>query len=443
MKLTGIFFSVCIMFAMVMFTACDEPEGTLHEVYQNKKELWGEYIRMDTGNTWYIASNYIDGDEYDKSGLKYIKQSANVIRVTKETSSSSLEFYLYASRTPNGSFNGSLESLDDNARSALAGRAAGKGLGSINVTVSNIKDKKNEVETRTNSDGSFEVSGVIPGDGYEITGDGFAIPVYPNNNGEDVGTVTVTGGANLMTSITPASSSSYYSSSNIDMMKLYVGEEYALKIVVENIGTVEAEAARYTLTLPDGLSIIEGKTSGTLGTIELPGQNRISKREIPIKVKCTDITAEYEYKKISIETIDGYDKTWEDSVSLKFNKDNVKFNVVSDGEISWVVIVPNVKAYHDKTKSKYISGKYYYTSEIEVPRYKGDYLIVFSGATAASESTFSFAVDKEADADLDRDYSLSQYAKCTTEADAAIVSPSTDVIYYLSKNKIIYYKVSL
>jgi hypothetical protein len=425
---------------MLLSTACPEFTGTLNEVHKYQKELWGEWIRMDTGNTWYIASNYITTSD-SRNNITMQKQSENVISVTRNSS----VFYLYASRIPNGSFSGSIVGMND-VSPALNSRAVGGGnFGSIELIVSNINDRANETQVTTDDSGNFTADGVIPGDGYEIIGDGFSIPVYPNNSGEDIGTVTVTDGVNLVTSIRPqatyTTSSEYY-----DMMRLYPGTEYNLKIVVENVGTGDSGAAQYKLTLPEGLEILENtttskqtNTTGMLGTIE-PGKTR----EILIKVKCDGITGEYDYKNIGIETRDARGKTWEDSVSLKFNREYVTFNVVSEGAISGVVIVPNVKAYHFLTRSTYdyTAGKYFYTSEINVPKYSVDYLIVFSGATTASESYFSFAVDQEAEKDFDKNFNWGEYVDNTTETRAANVAPDDHVTYYLAKNDIIYYKVS-
>ena len=435
----GFFRCICLSI-IVLFAACES--GTLHEVYRYPKELWGEWIRMDTGKTWYIASNYITTSD-NKDNITIQKQSENVIRATKTTSGNTSVFYLYASRIPNGSFSGSVSGLDD-VRSAINSRAAvgGSGLGGINVTISNRNDKANEVKATTDADGNFEADGVIPGDVYEITGDGFSIPVYPNNSGEDIGTVTVTDGVNLITSIKPQS---IYG--DVDMMRLYTEIGYDLKIVVENVGNVASRPVQYTLTLPDGLEILENTTSnkltdttGILGTIESG-----TTREILIKVKCGEITDEYEYKNIGIETEDDMkEKTWKDSVSLKFNRKYVTFNVVSAGAISGVVIVPNVKTYYFLTQRTYddTAEKYFYTSNIRVPRYTDDYLIVFSGATAASESLFSFAVDRNAEKDFNKNFHFGEYRDNTTEAGAANVSPDDDITYYLEKNNIIYFKVS-
>jgi len=433
MKATGIFFGCACLLIMILFAACSVSTGTLNEVYQYPRELWGEWIRMDTGNTWYIASNYVDTRD-NKNNITMQKQSENVIKVTTGSENNSV-FYLYASRTLNGSFNGSISGMDD-VRSAIS-RAAGSGLGGINITISNLKDKANEVQTATDNSGNFKAEGIIPGDGYEIIGEGFSIPVYPNNSGEDIGTVTVTNGVNLITSISPRSTNS-----DIDMMRLYTETEYDLKIMFENVGSADSGAAQYTLTLPDGLEILENGSStsntvGMLGTIE-PGKTR----EIFIKAKCAEITGEYEYKDIGIETKDARGKTWEDSVSLKFNREYVTFNVVSEGAISGVVIVPNVKAYYFLTRSVYDNAAgNFYTSNIRVPKYRDDYLIVFSGATANSESFFSFAVDQDAERDFNRNFIWGKYVDNTIESKAADVSPDDTVTYYLAKNDIIYFRV--
>jgi len=430
MKPASVFFGCIFFCTIILFTGCDQ-KGILTEVYKYPREMWGEWIRMDTGNTWYIASNYLDTRD-SKDNIIMEKQSESVIKVTRNA----LEFYLYASRIPNGSFNGSIVGIDD-ARSAI-NREVGSTFGGIGLTLANKRDKANGVQAKTDDDGNFRATGVIPGDGYEITGDGFSIPVYPNNSGEDIGTVAVTDGANLITSINPQSSSD-----NIDMMRLYIETEYNCKIVVENVGNVDSAAAQYTLTLPNGLEIVEttgssSKAIGMLGTIE-PDKTR----EIPIKVKCTKLIGEYEYKDIGIVTKDARGKTWEDSVSLKFNKNSVTFNIVSEGAISGVVIVPNVKTYYFLTRRTYDSTekKDYYISDIQVPKYSDDYMIVFSGATADSESYFSFAIDRDAEKDFSKDFNWGKYVDCATEETAARVSPKDSVTYYLAKNEIVYFKV--
>ena len=426
MKTTGIGFAC--LFIIFLFATC-EATGKLNEVYKYPKELWGEWIRMDTGNTWYIASNYITTSGSDsKDNITMQKQSGNVIRVARN----SAVFYLYASRIPNGSFSGSISGIDD-VSLAINSRTARKGLGSMNIALSNLKDKANEVLATTDADGNFEADGVIPGDSYEIIGDGFSISVHPNNSGEDIGTVTVTDGVNLITSIRPRATNS-----NIDMMRLYTGTEYQLRIIVENVGSADSRAAQYTLTLPENL-VINENTTGILSTIE-PGKSG----EINLTVTCNKITGEYEHKNISIETQDRSGKTWQDSVSLKFSEEKVDFRVFANGQVRGVVIVPNVRAYYFTTSSSNVTNiGYIHNATIRVPKYSDDYLIVFSGATADTESIFSLAVDTVPNHDFTNTNEFwGKYVTNTSEEKAATIDVHEPITAYLEKNDILYFKVS-
>jgi len=448
MKTTGIFLGYACLFIMILFAACSAPTGALNEVYLYPKELWGEWIRMDTGNTWYIASNYITTSD-SKDNITIQKQSGNVIKVTKTTSANTSIFYLYASRILNGSFSGSVAGMD-NVRSIINSRAAvgGSGLGGINVTISNRKDKANEVKATTDDNGNFTAEGVIPGDSYEIIGNGFSIPVYPNNSGEDVGTVTVTDGANLITSIRPqatyTTSSEYY-----DMMRLYPGTDYKLKIVVENVGTGDCRAALYELKLPENLVIVStnesstaipiDNTRGTLSTIE-PGKSG----EIYITVRCNGITDEYEHLNIGIETKDRSGKTWHDSVSLKFNEEKVNFRVFANKQVRGIVIVPNVKAYYFTTSYSNVTNiGNIHNATVQVPKYSDDYLIVFSGATANTESIFSLAVDGVPNSDFSAIYDFwDKFVTNTSEENVADIDAEETITAYLEKNEILYFRVS-
>jgi hypothetical protein len=431
MKITGI--RLACFLVILLFASCPEPTGTLKEVHKYDKELWGEWIRMDTGNTWYVASNYINTKD-NNDDIKMEKQTKNVIKVTQTKNDTKLIFYLYASRVLNGEFSGSIVGMSD-AGPSLNSRAV-TGISGIDVILANAKDRANEVQATTDDNGKFTARGIVPGDGYLINGDGFSIPVYPNNSGEDVGTVVVTDGVNLITSIRPQAT---YGDEYYDMMGLYAGKEYKLKIVFENIGTSDCRAAQYTLTLPEGLELLENvATKGMLATIE-PEKTR----EILIKVKCGNITDEYVYKDIGIKTEDSRGKTWEDSVSLKFNKEAVDFKVYANNKVRGVVIVPNAKAYFFETSSVYSISGVSQSCTVEVPKYldEGDYLIAFSGATADNEATFSLAVGNKAPiSDLGIvDFT---YSSCTSEDTAAKIDVDEPIKAYLEKNEIIYFKVS-
>jgi hypothetical protein len=415
-------------FAAVLLSllGCMDPtSGKLNEVYKYPKDLWGEWIRMDTGATWYITSNYLSTSTYSSaSELSFFRQSDNVIEVTDNGK----KYYLYASRIPNGSFTGKVVGYDDEARSVSRSVAGGKGF--INVVIENLNDKENATTAKTDKDGNFTAYDTIPGDDYEITTDGGSTIVSPNTDGEDVGTVTITNGVNFKTSIT--------GSSSIDFMELYPGNtEYQMKIVVTNMGTEDCLAATYSLgSPPPGTTVVSTLGTQILGTIE-PGKSK----EIPITIKCPSISAESEYKKINVTITDRINnKTWDDSVSLKFNKTKVSFDIKSNSAVSGIIIVPAGKAYSFKTTW---SASNLYSASVVVPGYSKDYLVVFSGATADTEAVYSLGLNVTADSNFSGFLELDNYEPNNRENTATRLNYGDKIMSYLHKNDIDYYIVNM
>lgn len=425
----GLFFAILILLA-----GCTDPSsGTLHEVYTYPKELWGEWIRLDTGQIWYITSNYLDkgsssiySSETTSSDIKLKRQSTNVIEVTEGTR----KYYLYASRIPNGSFNGTIVGDNSGQSKSLINRSM-TGMGGIGITITNLNDKANEINTKTDGSGNFTAAGTISGDEYEVTAGGQSTTVMPNTDGENIGNVTVTTGVNFKTSITPADS-------NTDMMLLYAGStNYAFTINIANTGTDDYSAATYTLAFSDGLTAVSVPPGKILGTIE-PGK----KKSIPIRVNCAAVSGESEYKTIAVTVNDPINlKTWNDSVSLKFNRSQKTFYITSNNVISGVVIVPSAKAYAFRTSNGYSGSSY--SASVTVPQYSEDFLVVFSGATADTEAIYSLGVNVPADTDFSGFTTTGNYESNNTEDTATTLQPGNKIMSYLHKNDIDYYKVNL
>jgi hypothetical protein len=427
----GLFFALAFLLA-----GCADPEsGTLTEIYKYPKDLWGEWIRIDTGKVWYITSNYMEGDTSSNTSIELKRQSENVIKVTEEKR----EYYLYASRIPNGSFSGSI--VGDGSDRAGLNRSM-TGMGGIGVTIANLNDAANEASTKTDDSGNFTATGTIPGDSYEVTAGGQTTVVTPNTDGENIGTVTVTDGVNFKIGISPDDDS-------VDMMQLYVDpaftrDDYIFMIEVQNTGTENCQGAMYRITRPDGLTVIpppEYGYEGNLGTIK-PGE----KTYIPVGVFCGNISEESVYKTIGITITDVNGKVWNDSVALKFNREKITFHIRSAGVlmspshvVSGVVIVPSAKAYHFRTS--YESGSY--AASVTVPKYStGDYLIVFSGATADTEAKYSLGVGTAA-ADPSGFVPSNVYEDDNTEEAATRLQPGETIKSYLLENDIDYYRVNL
>jgi uncharacterized repeat protein (TIGR01451 family) len=415
-----IFRTVCgVVYAVLLVAvlcSCKEEQ----DVSKYPAWLWGEWIRMDNGDKLYFASQYMAKNGYirdpqsSEAQATYSQKTAHLVEVVE----GSKKRYLSASRIAEGSFSGTIVNGDTgNTRSISRSMA---GIGGIGVTISNLNDAANEVSTQTDENGNFTATGIIPGDNYEVTAGGKSSPVTVNTDGENIGAVTVAAGVNFKTAIVPTAAST-------DMMALYANNtEYSFNIEVTNTGTADCTAATYTLTIPNGLTRVSGDVSGILSTIEPK-----KKRTIPVKFKCSAILTEHEYKTIGVSITDQInDKTWDDTVSLKFNRSSVTFYLNSSKTISGVVIVPTGKAYH-------------FSRTITIPRYTKDYLVVFLGATADTESAYSFGINMAADTSFAGFTDLGNYEPNDTEETAVRLSYGTKIMSYLHKNDMDYYKVNL
>ena len=389
------------------------------------KEYWGEWLRMDTGEKWYISggSITINGREWESSKTPALtKQSSRVVEVREDGRA----YYLYASRVANASFTGRVEAFDQSPlpHSAAGGRAAAGGKGWIDVVVKDL-DNGSSTTVKTDGDGKFTVPESIPGDDYQVIPQGGTpVVVTPAGDGDDVGTITISSGLNFKTSIKPKSNTT-------DMTRLYANmNAYELIIVVENTGTIDCTAATFQLDFDDGLALESVPASQILGTIE-PGK----KKEIPVTVRCSQIQNEYEYKKIGVTITDPIsDREWQDSVSLKWHRGRVNFNIKANHAVSGVIIAPTAQAYSFRDVT---------SATLTMPWSVRDYLVVFSGATADTEVVYSLGIDVTPDSDFNAFSDTGNYEPNNTENNSSSIAAQSKIMSYLHKNDIDYYKVSL
>ncbi|MDR1902518.1 MAG: hypothetical protein LBQ88_09595 [Treponema sp.] len=419
--------------AVFSFAGCEPISGTLNELYDYPREIWGEWVRIDTGDIWRFGSNWKATNNTVGSGAVIEKQSGNVIKITEQGKT---DIYLFASRLPNASFSGRVADMDSAASSVHGGRAI-SGFNNMAITIRNLKDMANTVTTQTNSDGTYTADGIVAGDEYEVTVGGETTTVTVNTDGDDVGTITIVpDGVNFKTTLERTST-------NQDMMRLRTNTTYQFNIVIENTGDADCLAPRYTLYPEAGITLDQPIT-GILSTIE-SGATKV----IPINVSCSSITGESEYKKIDITIYSQLgNRTWNDSVSLKFNREWVYLNIRSDSNVlpgktvSGLIIVPGAKAYSFTTTST-TGGSYG-----PIPKYYSkDYLVVFSGASANTETFYSFSIsDTTAYAP-----GLSVFDDTTvgeggagndSETTAMQINAPYSVMAYLHKNDIDFYKVN-
>ncbi|MDR1248449.1 MAG: hypothetical protein LBK63_04010 [Treponema sp.] len=435
--------------AVLLFAAC-ENQATLNELYYYPKEIWGEWIRMDTGNTFRFGSNWrqYSGSDIDSDAV-FEKQSENVVKITQKGKT---DIYLFASRLPTASFSGTIVGIDDPVSSVGGSRAIG-GLGGMPVMITNLNDRNNNVTAQTTAEGTYEAKNIVIDDEYAITVGGETTNVTVNTNGDDVGTITIVpDGVNFKTTLERRGDSA-----NQDMSRLWVGGRYYFNIVIENTGDRDCLAPSYALNPDAGILLTNTNLSGQFTTIE-PGKSK----SIPIEILCSSVNGESENKKIDItidSALDG--RSWNDSVSLKFNLDYVYLNIRSDGDgerrnaVSGIIIVPGAKAYSftaAQSSSKPYSDKGSYKTYVLVPKYSGkDYLVVFSGASAANETYYSFRISGRSDDYQDApdlsgfdDVAAGEIGSAGNNSESSayyVADPNAGFKAYLHKNDVDFYRI--
>jgi hypothetical protein len=405
------------------------------------EEYWGEWVRMDVDETWYISGGAIkiNGEVRSKS-VSLAKQSERVIEVTEGGQT----YNLYASRIANSSFTGTITSFEEVAMSVSASASLPilRAAGWIQTVKTNVEAKvtnKNNGSTQTvqtDGEGKFTVEGVIPGDEYEITtatpeGETpVSVTVRPQGDGDDVGTITVTEGANFKTGIKPANGG--------DNPYFYAnGTEYDFVIEVTNVGTEDCLAATCQLNFEDGL--VSASTEKTvIKTIE-PGVTKT----IPLSLRCGAIGAEEEYvsKKITIAVTDEISgKTWTDSVSVKFYKASTSFYLQTEPSAAAPVYGVVINPYDNRAVPfKKADGED--LPSVTLPWSSLGYLAVFSKATAETEAAYALGVNQPpaySDSDFGSFLELNRYEPNDTE-ETAVEVKNGSIMAYLHKNDIDYY----
>ncbi|MDR2785844.1 MAG: fibronectin type III domain-containing protein, partial [Treponema sp.] len=362
------------------------------------EDFWGEWIRIDNGDTWYISGSkiQISGSVNARpSNPSLVKQSAQVIKVSE---GSGPPYYLFASRTANATLRGKIILMDDvSARSAR-----GTSIGDMEIDIRNPKQpEKAAVKVQPDAGGEFAAPGLIGGDEYEAIvkrpdGSNLTVPLPPVLIPPDdpvyqppvVPIPVVTEGVNLKTSIRPQYGE--------DTTRLYAdGTSMNFLLEVENVGTEDCTAAIYEIKYDSAyLAIIDSSPNKRLGTLT-PKQSGGStyKKSIPLTITGKPLTGNLALKDVEIEvkindTI--VQKTWNDSVTIRYNRAKIPFRIGASSPVQGIIKVPGGTSYYFKTNSS-SDGIYTYTEYL--PWSTEDYFVVFSGATAATEAVYALGIN--------------------------------------------------
>jgi len=365
-------------------------------------KFWGPFIRMDIDEDWYIGETAVyrgetpsaitaaDNTTITTADFTVDEVTSDMVKITEGDS----EYYLYRNGLQQSSFAGTVKQFEDDPSASSFSRGTTRalslgGLGGIDVVVANTKNPSDAQTVTTSSDGSFSTTSTQSNTTYKITplvtSDGTvvsvseiedyldkltSVEVKPENTGEDMGNIIVT-----------ETAYKFKASVGYDEPYLFAdGNTYNISINIANVGTEESSAPIYTLTLDSGLTLESGSLSNNLQTIESGSYGTID-----IGVSASAIVDAYEDKKITVQLEDYDGRVWEDTVTLRFHKnDKLTLNLVYDlSVIKGLVLTPN-------------GTGIYFSDSISIPYLSSGYRLAFSGASANSESKYSFGINTAA-----------------------------------------------
>ena len=368
---------------IALLTACptgSEPDPEPEPEMLYTQEFWGEWLRTNPDETWYISGDVVTVNGSPRANVPVLRKASEQVI---QADSGGAAFYLYASRQADAVFTGTVI-LDDDLVSSEKARAV-KSPGEMQITIEHIKNAADKQKVPINNDGTFTASHIISNDDYEIS---FAdsegnpvtaqpsIVITPQTPDEDMGTFHVGEGFSFKAAIKPKT--------GVDMTELYVEEYYDFTLEISNTGTGDIAAGTYDYSLGSNGLQIAGFASGFLPAIPRGGKGGFN-----ISLSCAAVQGPSEVKKVDI-TVSAGGKTWTDTVSLRFNREPLEFTLRSAAAIEAVLIPEDTKSRSIKTLPE---GDGTYAARVSVPWTTKPYTLVLSAP--ASDTGYAVGVNRD------------------------------------------------
>ena len=442
----------------VNITITYEEKTTSFTVNVKEKAInqafWGTWIRMDTGEEYYIDDEKIYKLDYYNSvvqtGIRgYSLESENIL------CNGNIRYFRKGGSARN--FSISVSGFNDSKSRAAA----------TNTDIKiNRKNTKNPLDTQTltpDTTGKTNFTGSIADDAQEIrivtglntgtsgsetSGSGtstseeqtsISVSVTPSYDGQDMGTIPIVEKGMYGFKVTH--------SINADKQGFLYGNYYStydLSLDINNIGTESCSTSVYSISTNDsGLEFISGNLNGNFSSIE-PGKSK----KVSLKIRYGKLEEEYVDVPISISVQDSkYSRTWNDCVTLRFYKGLVplkinsrNFDSNSNAKLNGFVIYPDGRS----ARFTVSAGN---TTTVQIPWSKSDYHLAFSGATATNEMAYSFGFDQKTTlADLNGTWSISEINSYEPNNKIELAKKITDltspVKSYLMDGDIDYYTIN-
>jgi hypothetical protein len=460
-----IFLILFVALIGLFFWSCENPSGSDSSTPSNgggevpstfAENFWGEWIRIDNGDTWYISGKKIDITGSVKavpSNPVLTQQSSQVVQVSESNRD---PYYLFASRRANATLRVKAISMDNtSANNVSSSVSRAVSVGGMEIGIINPKQpEKPEVRAQLGSDGDYLGSGYIGGDELIIRFPGLPgmsditlppTPIPPEGDPTYQPPVVpipiVTQGVNLKASIKPQYAE--------DSTRLYAdGTSMDFLLEIENVGTEDCTAATYEIVYTGSdLVIIDSAPNRRLGTLTPKERGGSTyKKSIPLTITGKPLSGALAFTDAEIgirinDTI--VRKTWNDSVSIRYNKAKIPFRIRSEYPVQGIIKVPGGKTHHFKTSdSSY--GNCVYT--IDLPWSTEDYFVIFSGATAATESAYSMGINAAPSQEFSVFDDTGIYEPNNDEGSAVLIQNSDSIMAYLhggGQADIDYYRINM
>ena len=405
---------------VVIFAGCpteDESKNKVNNFRFNKDE-WGEWLRLDTGDTWYISDSQITIREIPyPNKLSLRKENRNAIEVTE----GSRKYYIYASRVKDASFKGRVVQGSDNV---IGGSE--QGVGSIAVVIRNLANASDKTIVTTDEDGNYIVEDIIPWDTYTVTVGGKTWTVTPGD-GDDVGIMALRDGVNLK---------AYLSVGDADRM----WDAGYFNINIENTGTTavaEGVYAYYTLESPDIVAYSPGPEECISLDWLLPGDSVTES----VDYYCYPPTGEFDIKRIGLTIVDPQSGiTINDYASIKI-KMPVDLNINAQSTVQGIVIAPYKKAYLLSTEDRYDwVNNIHIVPSITLPWSTDDYILILTGS---GNTAYSIGVGVEPDTQWTNLTDRNIYKPHNSEETATPIGMYEQKMAFLNKGEIAYYRINM
>ncbi|MBO4508780.1 MAG: hypothetical protein J5747_09105 [Spirochaetaceae bacterium] len=431
------FFSVLIIlltaFVLLSFVSCkqeaDTPSSNLIP-----RAYWGTWIQMDTGTAYYIDDSKIY--ESSSSNKKYREISSGIgnYRLDSEDVLKKGNTVYFRKGGSTRNFSVQVAGFSDSYS-----RSVGTGKQGVTGRRQNENNSSDNQSGQSDSNGTITFTNAVADDTQSITIVNTTATVTPKYNGENLGTIPIVenGMYGFKTTYTIDSDAEGFCYGNYY-------KAYNLILNINNIGTETCSTSMYSISCTDSkLQFISGSLSGNFSSIE-PGKSK----GVSFKIRYAELNQEYIDVPISISITDSkYERTWNDSVTIRFHKGTValkvnsrNFDSNSNAKLNGFVIYPD-------GRSKRFTVSAGSTSTVLIPWSGSDYHIAFSGATTSNEMGYSFGFsEKTSLADLTGTWTIQEINGYESNDSINSAYRVTDLSYpvkaYLKNEDIDFYTVN-